>query len=39
MYVQQQIPLCVTRPPDCGGKEKARASVRDETLFNLDAEK
>jgi len=28
---RKQIPLCVPRPPNCGGKEKARDSVRDDT--------
>jgi len=28
---QKQILLCVPRPPDCGGTEKARDSVRDDS--------
>jgi hypothetical protein len=30
---EKQIPHCVPRPPNCGGKEKARDCVRDDTLF------
>ena len=26
----KQIPRCVPRPPNCGGEEKARDSVRDD---------
>jgi hypothetical protein len=29
---RKQIPLCVPRPPNHGGKEKARDFVRDDTL-------
>src|SRR5580658_11118968 len=29
---RKQIPLCVPRPPKCGGNEKARDPVRDDTL-------
>jgi hypothetical protein len=32
---EKQIPLCVPRPPKCGGKEKARDSVRDGTRWKL----
>jgi len=28
---RKQIPLCIPRPPNCGGKEKARDSVRDDS--------
>jgi len=28
---EKQIPLCVPRPPECDGKEKARDCVRDDT--------
>src|SRR5271163_1705426 len=31
---RKQIPLCVPRPPNCGGKEKARDSVRDDTRLS-----
>ena len=31
MLREKQIPLCVPRPPNCGGPEKARDSVRDDT--------
>jgi hypothetical protein len=29
----KQIPLCVPRPPKCGGEEKARDFVRDDSHF------
>ena len=29
---EKRIPLCVPRPPNCGGKEKARDRVRDDTV-------
>src|SRR5271155_1752374 len=29
---EKQIPLCVPRPPNCGGKENARDCVRDDDL-------
>jgi hypothetical protein len=32
---EKQIPRCVPRPPNCGGKEKARDSVRDDTRSSL----
>jgi hypothetical protein len=28
---EKQIPRCIVRPPNCGGKEKARDFVRDDT--------
>jgi hypothetical protein len=34
---EKQIPLCVPRSPNCGGKENARDSVRDNTQFSLPA--
>jgi len=35
LFRKKQIPLCAPRPPKCGGKEKARDSVRDDTFFSL----
>jgi hypothetical protein len=32
-FCGKQIPLCVPRPPNCGGQEKARDSVRDDMWF------
>jgi hypothetical protein len=32
---KKQIPLCVSRLPNCSGKENARDSVRDDTLCFL----
>jgi hypothetical protein len=32
MFREKQIPHCVPRPPNCGGKEKARDSVRDDKV-------
>jgi len=34
---KNQIPLCVPRPPNCGGKGKARDSVREDTRFSPSA--
>jgi hypothetical protein len=30
LFCKKQFPLGVARPPQCGGKEKARDSVRDD---------
>jgi hypothetical protein len=32
---EKQIPLCIPRPPNCGGKENARDSVRDDTFVSF----
>jgi hypothetical protein len=32
LFREKQIPFCVPRPPNCGGEEKARDSVRNDTV-------
>jgi len=38
LFREEQIPLCVPRPRKCGGKEKARDSVRDDPRLSFAAD-
>src|ERR1700733_5445380 len=38
LFREEQIPLCIPRPPKCGGKEKAQDSVRDDPRLSFAAD-